>query len=163
MHEARLDVNDQAAVAAAFARLDGEGIAVDVLVNNAGVQWRQPMVDMSTAGWRRVLETNLTSAFVVGREAARRMLPRGRGKIVSTGSLMSEPARATIAPCTVAKGGIKMQTRAMAAKWAQRGIQANAIGPGHMLTDMNQALVDDAAFAWRKGRTPPCRRAGWKS
>ncbi len=157
-HEACFDVTDEAAVAAAFARLDGDGIAVDILVNNAGIQWRQPMVDLATADWRRVMETNLTSAFVVGREAARRMIPRGRGKIVNVGSLMSELARATIAPYTVAKGGIKMLTRAMAAEWAQHGIQANAIGPGYMLTDMNQALVDDPAFdAWVKGRTPSRR------
>lgn len=158
VHEACFDVTDEAAIAAAFARLDGEGIAVDILVNNAGIQWRQPMVDLATADWRRVMETNLTSAFVVGREAAQRMIPRGRGKIVNIGSLMSELARATISPYTVAKGGIKMLTRAMAAEWAQHGIQANAIGPGYMLTDMNQALVDDPAFdAWVKGRTPSRR------
>lgn len=63
------------------------------------------MVDLSTEEWRRVIEINLTSAFVIGREAARRMIPRGRGKIVNIGSLMSDLARATIAPYTVAKGG----------------------------------------------------------
>lgn len=157
-HEARFDVTDEAAVVAAFERLDREGIAVDVLVNNAGIQFRRPMVDLATEDWRRVIETNLTGAFVVGREAARRMIPRGRGKVVNIGSLMSELARATVAPYTVAKGGIKMLTRAMAAEWAGHGIQANAIGPGYMLTDMNQALVDDPAFdAWVKARTPSRR------
>ena len=112
-------------------------------MNNAGIQFRRPMVELDTADWRRVIETNLTSAFVVGREAARRMIPRGRGKIINIGSLTSDAARATVAPYTVAKGGIKMLTRAMTAEWAAHGIQANAIGPGYMLTDMNQALVDD--------------------
>lgn len=158
VHEAPFDVTNEAAVATAFERLDGQGIAVDILVNNAGIQLRRPMVDLATEDWRRVIETNLTSAFVVGREAARRMIGRGRGKIVNIGSLASELARATIAPYTVAKGGIKMLTRAMAAEWAQHGIQANAIGPGYMLTDMNQALVDDPAFdAWVKSRTPARR------
>ena len=158
VHEACFDVTDEAAVVNAFERLDGEGIAVDILVNNAGIQLRRPMVDLATADWRRVIETNLTSAFVIGREAARRMIPRGRGKVVNIGSLTSELARATVAPYTVAKGGIKMLTRAMAAEWAQHGIQANAIGPGYMLTDMNQALVDDPAFdAWVKNRTPSRR------
>ena len=158
VHEARFDVTDEAAVVAAFAALDAQGVAVDILVNNAGIQFRRPMLELDTADWRRVIETNLTSAFVIGREAARRMVPRGRGKIVNIGSLTSALARATVAPYTVAKGGIKMLTQAMAAEWAAHGIQANAIGPGYMLTDMNQALVDDPQFnAWVVGRTPARR------
>jgi gluconate 5-dehydrogenase len=158
VYEARFDVTDEAAVVAAFASLDEQGVAVDILVNNAGIQFRKPMVDLETKDWRRVMETNVTSAFVIGREAARRMIPRGHGKIVNIGSLMSSVARATVAPYTVAKGGIKMLTQAMTAEWAMHGIQANAIGPGYMLTDMNQALVDDPAFnAWVIGRTPSRR------
>jgi len=158
VHEARFDVTDEAAVVAAFEALDAQGVAVDILVNNAGIQFRRPMLELQTADWRRVIETNLTSAFVIGREAARRMVPRGRGKIINIGSLTSDAARATVAPYTVAKGGIKMLTRAMTAEWAAHGIQANAIGPGYMLTDMNQALVDDPAFnAWVVGRTPSRR------
>jgi gluconate 5-dehydrogenase len=158
VHEALFDVTDEKAIAAAFERLDQEGVAIDILVNNAGIQLRRPMVELATDDWRRVIETNLTSAFVIGREAARRMIPRGRGKVINIGSLTSELARATVAPYTVAKGGIKMLTRAMTAEWAEHGIQANAIGPGYMLTDMNQALVDNPTFdAWVKGRTPSRR------
>jgi len=158
VHEALFDVTDEAAVVAAFERLDQQGIAIDILLNNAGIQFRRAMVQLDTADWRRVIETNLTSAFVVGREAAKRMIPRGHGKIINIGSLMSSLARATIAPYTVAKGGIKMLTRSMTAEWASHGIQANAIGPGYMLTDMNEALVNDPAFnAWVIGRTPARR------
>ena len=86
------------------------------------------------------------------------MVPRGRGKIINIGSLTSALARATVAPYTVAKGGIKMLTQAMAAEWAVHGLQANAIGPGYMLTDMNEALVNNRDFdAWVKGRTPSGR------
>lgn len=158
VHQARFDVTDETAIKAAFERLDREGIAVDILVNNAGIQLRKPLVELATDEWRKVIEANLTSAFVVGREAAKRMIPRGRGKIINIGSLTSELARATVAPYTVAKGGIKMLTRAMTAEWAASGIQANAIGPGYMLTDMNQALVENPTFdAWVKGRTPSRR------
>ncbi len=111
VHEAPFDVTDEAAVTAAFEGFDREGVAIDILVNNAGIQFRRPMVELETADWRRVIETNLTSAFVIGREAARRMIPRGRGKIINIGSLTSELARATVAPYTVSKGGIKMLTR----------------------------------------------------
>ena len=158
VHEACFDVTDEAAVTEIFERLDAEGVEIDILVNNAGIQLRKPLVELATDEWRHVMEANLTSAFVVGREVAKRMIPRGRGKIINIGSLTSELARATIAPYTVAKGGIKMLTRAMAAEWAADGIQANAIGPGYMLTDMNQALVDNPTFdAWVKGRTPARR------
>ena len=153
------DVADEAAVQAAFERFDAEGVAIDILFNNAGVQLRKPMVDLTTGEWRRVLETNLTSAFQVGREAARRMIARRRGgKIVNIGSLTSEVARATVAPYTAAKGGVKMLTRSMAAEWAIHNIQANAIGPGYIVTEMNKALVEDPKFdAWVRGRTPSGR------
>jgi gluconate 5-dehydrogenase len=152
------DVTDEAAVLAAFEAFDRDGIRVDILVNNAGIQFRKPMLELATADWRRVIDTNLTSAFLVGREAAKRMAERGSGKIINIGSLTSELARATVAPYTVAKGGIKMLTKAMAAEWAEKGIQANAIGPGYMITDMNEALLANPEFdAWVKARTPARR------
>jgi gluconate 5-dehydrogenase len=152
------DVTDEAAIKAAFDGFDKAGLAVGILINNAGIQFRKPMVELETADWQRVIDTNLTSAFVLGREAAKRMIPRGHGKVINIGSLTSALARATVAPYTVAKGGIKMLTQAMAAEWAEHGIQANAIGPGYMLTDMNQALIDNPAFdAWVRARTPSKR------
>ncbi|MGG5819108.1 SDR family oxidoreductase [Falsiroseomonas sp. HW251] len=159
VHLAAFDVTDEAAVVRAFAELDARGIAVDILVNNAGIQLRGPLVDLAAEDWRKVIETNLTSAFLVGREAARRMIARGRGgKVVNIGSLTSAVARATTGPYTAAKGGIKMLTQAMTAEWAEHGIQVNAIGPGYMLTDMTKPLADDPKFdGWVKGRTPSRR------
>jgi gluconate 5-dehydrogenase len=157
--EAAFDVTNESAVASAFTTLDDAGIAIDILVNNAGIQLRKPLVELSVAEWQRVIDTNLTSAFVVGREAARRMIKRGKGgKVINIGSLTSEVARATVAPYTAAKGGIKLLTRAMAAEWAEHDIQANAIGPGYMMTEMNKALIENPTFdAWVKGRTPARR------
>jgi gluconate 5-dehydrogenase len=159
VEEAAFDVTDEAGVRSAFERLDAAGIEVDILVNNAGIQLRKPLVELSLAEWNRVLDTNLTSAFIVGREAARRMIARGRGgKVINIGSLTSEAARATVVPYTAAKGGIKMLTRGMAAEWAEHGIQTNAIGPGYMATEMNKALMENPTFdAWVKGRTPAKR------
>ncbi|WYK06024.1 SDR family oxidoreductase [Cereibacter sphaeroides f. sp. denitrificans] len=152
---AAFDVADEAAIKAAFERLDAEGIEVDILMNNAGIQFRKPMLELDTADWQRVIDINLTASFVIGREAARRMAARGRGKIINIGSLTSELARATVAPYTVAKGGIKMLTKAMAAEWGEKGIQSNAIGPGYMVTDMNEALLANPEFdGWVKARTP---------
>lgn len=117
------------------------------------------MIDLTSDEWRGVLDTHLTAAFQMGREAARRMIARGKGgKIINIGSLASEVARATIAPYTAAKGGIKMLTRSMAAEWARHNIQANAIGPGYIITEMTEPLVNDRAFdTWVRGRTPSGR------
>lgn len=159
VREAAFDVADEAAVVAAFAGLDAAGVDIDILVNNAGIQLRKPLVDLTGAEWRHVVDTNLNAAFLVGREAGRRMIRRGSGgKIINIGSLTSEVARATVAPYTAAKGGIKMLTRSMAAEWAEHNVQANAIGPGYMLTEMNKAIIENPAFdAWVKGRTPARR------
>jgi gluconate 5-dehydrogenase len=159
IHEAPFDVTDEEAVQNAFTRLDAAGIAVDILVNNAGIQLRKPILDLQLAEWQTVIDTNLTSAFLVGREAARRMIKRGLGgKIINIGSLTSEVARATTAPYTVAKGGIKLLTRAMTAEWAEHGIQVNTIGPGYMMTEMTKPLAETPSFdAWVKQRTPARR------
>lgn len=156
---AAFDVAEQQSVEAAFEGFDRDGLEIDILINNAGIQHRQPMLELSLQDWNRVLNTNLTAAFMVGRAAARRMIDRGTGgKIINIGSLTSEAARATVAPYTVAKGGIKMLSKAMAAEWAQFNIQANAIGPGYILTDMNEALVNNASFdAWVKSSNPAQR------
>jgi gluconate 5-dehydrogenase len=156
---AAFDVADEASVKQAFAAFDRDGLAIDILINNAGIQHRKPMLELELKDWQRVIDTNLTAAFLVGREAARRMIARGRGgKIINIGSLTSEAARATVAPYTVAKAGIKLLSKSMAAEWAQFDIQANAIGPGYILTDMNQALIDNQAFdAWVKASNPAQR------
>jgi gluconate 5-dehydrogenase len=122
VHEAAFDVTDENEIVQAFERFDAQGQTIDILVNNAGIQHRQPLVELKLADWQRVIDTNLTSAFLVGREASRRMIPRGRGKIINIGSLTSELARATVAPYTVSKGGIKMLTQSMTAEWAGSGI-----------------------------------------
>ncbi len=157
--ESAFDVASEAAVIAAFETLDAASVTIDIVVNNAGIQHRQPIVELALADWQRVIDTNLTSAFLVSREAARRMLARGQGgKVINIGSLMSQVGRATVSPYTAAKGGIRALTCTMAAEWAEKGIQANAIGPGYMATEMNQALIDNPAFdAWVKARTPARR------
>jgi gluconate 5-dehydrogenase len=159
VHEALFDVTDESAVQDAFARLDNANIEVDILVNNAGIQLRKPILDLRLSEWQQVIDTNLTSAFLIGREAARRMIKRGGGgKIINIASLTSEVARATTAPYTTAKGGIKLLTRVMTAEWAEQGIQVNALGPGYMVTEMNKALTESPSFdAWVKQRTPARR------
>jgi gluconate 5-dehydrogenase len=113
---------------------------------------------MSEAQWREVVDTNLTSVFLVARAVAPRMIARGAGKIVNTCSVMSEVSRPTIANYAAAKGGLKMLTRAMAVEWARHGLQCNGLGPGYIVTELNRPLIENAEFnAWVCKRTPAGR------
>jgi gluconate 5-dehydrogenase len=148
------DVTDEAAVAAAASRWG----AVDILVNNTGIQRRGPLETMPLADWEAVLRTNLTSAFLVARAVAPGMIARRAGKIINICSLMSELARPTTANYAAAKGGLKMLTRGMCAEWARHNLQVNGIAPGYILTELTQPLAQDPKFdAWIKGRTPAGR------
>ena len=152
------DVTDPEQVAAGVAEIEGRVGALEILVNNAGIQRRGPLLDAPEAIWAEVLDTNLTAVFRVGREVARRMATRRRGRIINIASLMSEVARPGVGPYAAAKGGVKMLTRAMCVEWAPLGISVNAIGPGYFATDLNADLVADKTFdAWIRGRTPAGR------
>jgi gluconate 5-dehydrogenase len=153
-HHVAFDVADPEAVARGIAAVG----TLDILVNNAGVQHREPLLELSEADWRRVLDTNLTSAFLVARAVAGGMVERGRGKIVNVASLQAELARPGIGAYAAAKGGLKMLTRSMCAEWGSAGVQVNAIGPGYFETDLTRALVENEAFsAWVRERTPAGR------
>ena len=131
---------------------------LDILVNNAGIQHREPLLELATADWQRVLDTNLTSAFLVAREAARGMVAAGRGKIINIASLQAELARPGIAAYGAAKGGLRMLTRGMCAEWGPAGVQVNAIAPGYFATNLTRALVADEGFSrWVRERTPAGR------
>jgi gluconate 5-dehydrogenase len=158
VHASPFDITDENQVTAAVSGIEGDVGPIDILVNNAGIQHRVPMLDLELDDWRRVVEHNLTSAFIVGRAVARRMVERRQGKIINIGSVQSDLARPTIAPYTAAKGGLRNLTRAMAAEWAGANIQANSIAPGYIHTEMTQKLVDDPDFnTWVLGRTPAAR------
>ena len=155
---APFDAADHRAVAAGVARIeDGLG-AIDILVNNAGMQFRTPLEDFPVEKWSELMRTNVDTAFFVGQAVAKRMIPRGRGKIINIASVQSELARPGIAPYTATKGAIKQLTKGMCTDWAKHGLQVNAIAPGYFKTELNRALVEDAAFSgWREGRTPAGR------
>ena len=152
------DVTDGAASATAIGKFVSESGPIDILVNNAGIQRRAPLAEMSEAHWREVIDTNLTSAFLVTRSVVSGMISRGTGKIINICSVMSDVARPTIANYSAAKGGLKMLTRAMAVEWAKHGIQSNGIAPGYFVTELNKPLLENVEFnKWICGRTPAGR------
>ncbi len=157
-HPYGFDVTSESAVADAVERIEAEVGPIDILVSNAGIQRRGPLVEMSQETWEEVVRTNLTSVFLVGRTVARGMIARRRGKIINIASLMSEVSRKTIAPYASAKGGVRQLTRSMCVEWAAHNIQVNAIGPGYFRTELNAALLADEAFdQWVRARTPAGR------
>ncbi|MBS1673444.1 MAG: glucose 1-dehydrogenase [Actinobacteria bacterium] len=148
------DVTEESSVVEGVAAIEAAG-AIDILVNNAGVQHREPMLEVSLEDWDRVIRTDLTSAFLVGRTVARAMIARGAGAIVNICSVQTDLARPTIGAYTAAKGGLRNLTKAMTAEWAGSGVRVNGVAPGYIRTELTQALVDDPTFnAWVLGRTP---------
>jgi gluconate 5-dehydrogenase len=152
------DVTDELATAENVARIEASEGPIDILINNAGMQFRTSLEDFPLEKWRELMRVNVESAFIVGKAVAKGMIARKRGKIINIGSVQSELGRPTIAPYTATKGAIKMLTKGMCADWARHGIQVNAIGPGYFKTPLNQALVDDPEFStWLEKRTPAGR------
>lgn len=152
------DVTDEDEVERGIADVEARGGPVEILVNNAGMQRRGPFPDFRLEDWNDLVATNLTSGFLVGRAIARRMIPRGAGKIVNIASVQSLLGRPGITPYAATKGGVAMLTRGMCADLAPSGIQVNAIAPGYFATELTKALVDDPDFsAWVRQRTPAGR------
>src|SRR3546814_4815794 len=119
---------------------------------NAGVQHRVPGLEFPTADFRRVVETNLTACFMLGREAAKRMIATGGGAIVNTVSMLGPIARPTIPAYIAAKEGLRALTRAMAVELGEHGVRVNAVAPGYVATEMNAALIENEPVnAWVVG------------
>jgi len=155
---ALFDVTDPGAVREGVAEIDAKHGAVSILVNNAGIQRRAPLVEFSKADWDAVIATNLTAPFLVSQAVLPAMIEQKRGKIIHIASLMSDLARPTVVPYMAAKGGVRQLTRGMAIELAPHNIQVNAIAPGYFATELNRALLDNAEFnAWVCKRTPAGR------
>lgn len=137
----RVDFADRAAVIALGEELAGLG--VDILVNNAGTIERAPAVEHPLEWWDRVLEVDLTSAFVLTQAVGRSMIARGRGKVIFTASLLSFQGGINVPGYAAAKSGIAGLTKALANEWTSQGVTVNAIAPGYIATDNTQALQDD--------------------
>jgi len=158
VHVSAFDVSDADAVSAAVAGVESGIGAIDILINNAGMQRRAPLQDFTQAHWHELMRTNLDSVFIVGQAVARHMIERKRGKIINICSVQSELGRPGIAPYTASKGAVKMLTKGMAIDWGPNGLQVNGIGPGYFKTELNQALVDNPEFSgWLINRTPSRR------
>ncbi|MEM6548026.1 MAG: SDR family oxidoreductase [Pseudomonadota bacterium] len=152
------DVTDHAGARTAIDRFEATSGAIDILINNAGMQHRTPLEDFPADRFEALLQTNVASVFHVGQACACHMIARGKGKIINIASVQTALARPGIAPYTATKGAVANLTKGMATDWAKYGLQCNAIAPGYFDTPLNAALVSDPEFStWLEKRTPAGR------
>ncbi|QQC67751.1 SDR family oxidoreductase [Paraburkholderia ginsengisoli] len=120
---------------------------IDILVNAAGINLRQPFVEVTPDAWRRQIALHLGAPFFMTQALAPAMQSRGFGRILNIASLQSYRAFGDSAPYGAAKGGIVQLTRAIAQAWSRHGITCNAIGPGFFPTALTAPVFADAALA----------------
>ena len=149
------DVTSRDSIGEAVAYIEDEIGPIEILVNNAGMQFRSALEAYPPEKFDQVIATNLTSVFNVSQPVARYMIARGSGKIINICSLMSGVARPSIAPYAASKAAVANITRGMAVDWARHGLNVNGIAPGYFATELNEALLKDDKFnAWVETRTP---------
>lgn len=134
------DVTNEEVVVALIKQIEEEVGTVDILVNNAGIIKRIPMVEMTAAEWRQVIDIDLTGPFIMAKAVIPAMIEKGHGKIINICSLMSELGRETVSAYAAAKGGLKMLTKNIAAEYGEHNIQCNGIGPGYIETPQTAPL-----------------------
>lgn len=161
-----LDVLDTGAIPAVVGAVVAEYGRIDILVNAAGVNRRVPYTEVPESDYDWIMGINMKGAYFLGQAVGRHMVERGGGgKIINITSLNSHISLPKVSVYAASKGGVLSLTRAMAAEWGRHGIQANAISPGFIYTDLTknvwdrpdmQAWLAQAAPAGRVGTVADC-------
>jgi gluconate 5-dehydrogenase len=158
IHQLCFDVTDHKETKDVIDNYENQFGAIDILINNAGMQHRTPLEDFPPEMFEQLLRTNVSSVFNVSQAIVKHMIKRGSGKIINIASAQTLLARPGIAPYTATKGAVGNLTKGMATDWAKYGLQCNAIAPGYFDTPLNAALVSDKEFtSWLEKRTPAGR------
>jgi 2-dehydro-3-deoxy-D-gluconate 5-dehydrogenase len=142
-HSYACDFSDRQAVYSFVQAATANHPVIDILVNNAGIILRRPAAEHPDEFWDEVIETDLTSQFILSREIGKGMIARGAGKIIFTASLLAFQGGINVPGYSAAKGAIGQLTKALANEWASKGVQVNAIAPGYVATDNTEALRAD--------------------
>lgn len=117
---------------------------IDVLVNNAGINLKKELVEVTDEEFQKIMLTNVSSVFAISREVAKHMIERGSGSIINISSMASQYGLPKVIAYTASKGAIEAMTRAMAVELSPKGIRVNCIAPGFIATDMSaKALNND--------------------
>lgn len=139
------DLSSQASVSRVIPDLVAAGHDLSILLNCAGIQKRHPAHQFPDDDWNAVLQVNLTTVFTICRDFGAYLLskPDTKGNIINVASLLTYQGGITVPAYAASKGGIGQLTKALSNEWAGKGINVNAIAPGYIDTDMNEALMKD--------------------
>jgi NAD(P)-dependent dehydrogenase (short-subunit alcohol dehydrogenase family) len=137
------DVREPDAVQAAVERVVAELGKVDILINSAGVNVRRPALEFPLEDWNRVIDINLTGAFICSRAVAPGMIEAGWGRVINVSSMLGLVGLGERPAYTAAKGGLIQLTRTLALEWAKHNVTVNALAPGPFETEMNRPLIEN--------------------
>jgi 3-oxoacyl-[acyl-carrier protein] reductase len=144
-----MNVTDAAAAEAAFGQVLAEHGRLDILVNNAGITRDQLLMRMKREDWDRVLEVNLSGAFVCTQAVLRPMMKQRAGRIISISSVVGQMGNAGQANYAASKAGLIGFSKALAREVAARNITVNVVAPGLIDTDMTRALPPEVQAEWQ--------------
>src|ERR1017187_2437953 len=156
----QLDVRDFASIQRFAEAAEQAYGKIDILVNNAGCNVRKTAVDVAWEDWNLVLETNLRGTFFVAQAVARKMIPRGYGRIINIGSVTSVFGYAGLAPYCASRGGVKQLTMSLADDWGRHGITVNSLAPGWFQTEQNRVLYENQEWVDYLCDRIPLKRPG---
>jgi len=133
---------------------------LDIVVNNAGIAPAGDFTEQTDDEWQKVLAVNITAPARLTRAAGHHLLAQGSGKIINIASTSGILGKATLVAYSASKGALLQFTKALAAEWAGRGVQVNAVAPGAFATDAQRAVLDSPELLARRTRKIPARRMG---
>lgn len=155
-----LELTDEGACIRAVGSIEADHGKLDILLNNAGIIEWTPLLEGKTEDWRRIVDTNLTSMFVLSREAAKGMKARRWGRIINIGSVLSMLGRANLASYCASKAGIAGLTKSLAAELGPHNVTCNCILPGYFITEINQSLTARPGYVEMVAGCAPLDRWG---